>query len=76
MRGRSLGEVESTITLAHQIEAMARHPKRLPELGTLLKNIRKSAKPRSIEDQHAAVAAHLERLAARQKRKEGTEHGG
>lgn len=48
------------VTRGHQYEAFARVPKRLPQLESLLRRIRK---PKKKVDQSAAVAALLERLA-------------
>ena len=50
------------VSLAHQTEAIARIPKRLPRLEDLIKRLQR---PRKKVDQSAAVAALLDRLAAK-----------
>lgn len=52
----------SAVVLAHQAEAFARIPKRLPDLEKLIRKIRR---PRRRPDQSAAVAGMLDRLATK-----------
>jgi hypothetical protein len=60
-------DVAQIVALAHQVETFARIPKKLPDLTALLEKIRPRPKGPRI-DQSDAVAAYLNRLAARSTR--------
>lgn len=67
LKAAQRGRLEHTITLAHQVETMARQ-KMLKPLDDYLKPLRRKPASRVAGDGSAAVAAFLDRKIARQER--------